>query len=217
MRSTPSVIAAEAGIQQHIAPSVIPAEAGIQMRIAAGVALAAALVLVALVTGCQREERHFQAAPPGATPPGIVRMSSNIPGPPSPVDSSVGPYGNNAYAVSQGQKLFSSFNCAGCHSNGGGGMGPPLMDDEWVYGSEPRNIYESIVEGRPNGMPSWGGRIPDKNIWELVAYVRSLGGLTPSATRSARTDNMMMKPGSQSLMKPSKPKPSSLPPGAITP
>jgi hypothetical protein len=28
---------------------------------------------------------------------------------------------------------------------------------------------------------------------------------------------MMMKPGSQSLMKPAKPKPSSLPPGAITP
>ena len=66
-------------------------------------------------------------------------------------------------------------------------------------------------------MPSFGGRIPDQNVWELVAYVRSLSALTPSGTRGARTDDMMMKPGSQTLAKPEKPKPSNLPPGAITP
>ena len=188
-------------------------------RVAAGQLRRVAVLAIAAIAlvGCEREERHIQAAPPGVTPPGIVRMSSNIPGPAAPVDSVIGPYGDNAYAVSQGQRLYSFYNCTGCHSNGGGGMGPPLMDDEWTYGSSPRNIYESIVEGRPNGMPSWGGRIPDQNLWELVAYVRSLSGLTPSGTRSARTDNMMMKPGSQSLMKPEKPKASGLPPGAIEP
>ena len=41
---------------------------------------------------------------------------------------------------------------------GGGGIGPPLMDDRWIYGSAPENIYASIVQGRPNGMPAWGGR-----------------------------------------------------------
>jgi cytochrome c oxidase cbb3-type subunit 3 len=91
------------------------------------------------------------------------------------------------------------------------------MDDQWIYGSDPRNIFETIVQGRPNGMPSFGGRIPDQSIWELVAYVRSLSALTPSGTRAGRTDNMMIKPGSQALMEPEKPKPSSLPPGAITP
>ena len=220
----PSVIPAEAGI--HVArPSLDPrfrgddgekvilAKAGIHLR----AALAGALALLLVMTACEREERHFQSSPPGVIPMGIVRMSSNIPGPPMAVDSVLGPYGNNAYAVSQGQKLFTAFNCAGCHSNGGGGMGPPLMDDEWIYGSAPRNIFETIVQGRPNGMPSFGGRIPDQDIWELVAYVRSLSALTPSGTRGARTDNMMMKPGSQALMKPEKPKSSSLPPGAITP
>lgn len=179
--------------------------------------VAAALALTLAIGACEREERHFQSSPPGVIPTGIVRMSSNIPGPPMPVDSVLGPYGANAYAVSQGQMLFTAFNCAGCHANGGGGMGPPLMDDEWIYGSGPRNIFETIVQGRPNGMPSFGGRIPDQDIWELVAYVRSLSALTPSGTRGARTDNMMMKPGSQTLMKAEKPKPSSVPPGAITP
>ena len=56
-------------------------------------------------------------------------------------------------------------------------MGPPLMDDEWIYGSEPQNIYATIVEGRPNGMPSFRGKIPDQQVWELVAYVRSMSGL----------------------------------------
>lgn len=193
-------------------PSVIPAQAGIHLR-----AALSAVFLLFVAAGCEREQRQFQSAPPGVTPPGMVRMSSNVPGPPTQIDTILGPYGDNAYAVSQGQKLFSAYNCTGCHSHGGGGMGPPLMDDEWIYGSEPRNIYESIIEGRPNGMPSWGGRIPDQNIWALVAYVRSLSGLTPSSTRGSRTDNMMMKPGSQALMKPEKPKASNLPPGAITP
>ena len=67
-------------------------------------------------------------------------------------------------------------------------MGPPLMDDEWIYGSEPENIFATIVEGRPNGMPSFRGRIPDYQVWQLVAYVRSMSGLCPSMSRRrART------------------------------
>ena len=111
---------------------------------------------------------------------------------PMPVDSVLGPYGDNAYAVSQGQQLFNFYNCNGCHSNGGGGMGPPLMDDEWLYGSEPNQIFASIAQGRPNGMPSWKYRLNNKQIWQLVAYVRSLSGLTPKGARPAHSDHMMM-------------------------
>ena len=28
------------------------------------------------------------------------------------------------------------------------------MDDKWIYGSRPEQIYSDIVQGRPNGMPS---------------------------------------------------------------
>ena len=41
------------------------------------------------------------------------------------------PFEGNYDAMNQGRKLFSQFNCAGCHSpGGGGGIGPPLIDDE---------------------------------------------------------------------------------------
>ena len=48
-----------------------------------------------------------------------------------------GPYDGNAYAVSEGKRLYNQFNCSGCHFQGGGGIGPPLMDADWIYGSAP--------------------------------------------------------------------------------
>ncbi len=116
------------------------------------------------------------------------------PGPDFPADTIRGPYDDNAYATSEGQLLFEQMNCSGCHANGGGGMGPPLMDDEWIYGSRPDQIFASIAEGRPNGMPSWKSRLNDQQIWQLVAYVRSLSGLTPKGARPTRDDHMMVKP-----------------------
>ena len=79
-----------------------------------------------------------------------------------------------------GLQLFTWFNCAGCHgARGGGGIGPPLRDKVWIYGSDPASIYQSIAQGRPNGMPAFGGKIPDEQIWSLEMYVRSLGGADP--------------------------------------
>ena len=52
---------------------------------------------------------------------------------------------------------------AGCHANGGGGIGPPPIrkdQRDWIYGGEPSNVFDTIVKGRPNGMPTWGGKIP---------------------------------------------------------
>src|SRR5205085_7789429 len=82
-------------------------------------------------------------------------------------------YEANAYAISQGQRLFSAFNCVGCHAHGGGGIGPALMDDVWIHGSDPEIIFGGIVDGWPNGMPAFRGKIPDYQVWQLVAYVRS--------------------------------------------
>jgi cytochrome c oxidase cbb3-type subunit III len=158
---------------------------------------AAAMVLS--LFACKREERRFRETPPSTIPNGMVRVSVLQPGVPVDTTHMANPYENNAYAISEGGRLFGWYNCAGCHSNGGGGMGPPLMDDKWIYGSAPENIFSTIVQGRPNGMPSFAGRIPTPQVWMLVAYVRSLSGLTPSAARGSRTDHMMMYPGSSSL------------------
>jgi len=83
-------------------------------------------------------------------------------------------YYDNPEAVTQGARLFKQYNCNGCHSSGGGGMGLDLMDGSWMYGSRLTQIHQTLVEGRPNGMPAWGGKIPDQQLWQLAAYVRSL-------------------------------------------
>jgi len=104
----------------------------------------------------------------------------------------------------------------GCHFHGGGGIGPPLMDPNFIYGGQPQNIHDTILEGRPNGMPTFGRRIPAYQIWYLVAYVRSLGGLADSSAAPGRSDHMKAGPPPSSSS-PDKSKSSSIPKPAEIP
>jgi len=91
------------------------------------------------------------------------------------------PLANDPDAVARGAKDFDAFNCSGCHmARGGGGMGPALSDNAWVYRSSPANIYLSIVQGRSAGMPAFGAMLPDRTVWELVAYIQSLSDNPPT-------------------------------------
>jgi cytochrome c oxidase cbb3-type subunit 3 len=100
----------------------------------------------------------------------------------------------NPEAVQTGMRLFAQYNCNGCHSNGGGGMGPDLMDDEWIYGGRLEQIHQTIVQGRPNGMPSWGGKIPDEQIWQITAYVRSMSLPATLAAQNGPTPSQRPAP-----------------------
>ncbi len=85
------------------------------------------------------------------------------------------PLHNDPESVQRGMNNFIAFNCVGCHApNGGGGMGPSLSDNKWIYGSKPAQIYLTIAQGRPNGMPAWAGMLPSDAIWDLVSYVQSI-------------------------------------------
>ena len=87
------------------------------------------------------------------------------------------PFGADRQVVTIGSQLYLSYNCVDCHGmDGSGAMGPSLADGRWRYGGTPGEVFESIYQGRPEGMPAWGGvgRISDADIWRLVAYVRSL-------------------------------------------
>ncbi len=85
------------------------------------------------------------------------------------------PVEGNAEAIQRGMGYFNMFNCVGCHAaNGGGGMGPALSNRFFIYGGAPDNIYLTIYEGRPNGMPSWGAMLSDNIIWDLVAYIQNI-------------------------------------------
>ncbi len=140
------------------------------------------LVLLTLfAAACHREQRSIVPTAQEAARPRPASLALH------------NPYEGNAYAISQGQQLFDKYNCSGCHFHGGGGIGPALMDKEWLYGSSPAQIYQSIAEGRPNGMPSWGGRIPEYQIWQLVTYVRSVGGFEGKVASPSRAEGMQAK------------------------
>jgi cytochrome c oxidase cbb3-type subunit 3 len=156
------------------------------------------LVLAALVllfNGCDRESRDTRGKPLSETVP--------IPSPdtifaggakPDPLDPRAAAYERNAYSIAQGQQLFNSMNCVGCHSHGGGGMGPALMDSEWRYGGRIDQIAASIAQGRPNGMPAWRGKLTNQQIWQLSAYVRTLSGQAPKDAVGARADELSNTP-----------------------
>jgi cytochrome c oxidase cbb3-type subunit III len=85
------------------------------------------------------------------------------------------PYEGDKAAISTGGKLFVAYNCLDCHgADGSGAMGPSFQDGRWHFGGAPGEVFESIYQGRPDGMPAWGGRISNDQIWMLTAYVRSL-------------------------------------------
>jgi cytochrome c oxidase cbb3-type subunit 3 len=93
------------------------------------------------------------------------------------------PFEGDQQALADGERLFGLMNCAGCHGpQGGGGMGPPFRDRDWIYGDDPASIFQSIVQGRPNGMPAFGHMLPDEQIWKLALFVRSLGEQAAAAS-----------------------------------
>jgi cytochrome c oxidase cbb3-type subunit 3 len=94
----------------------------------------------------------------------------------------------NAWHISQGQRLYAWMNCSGCHAHGGGGMGPPLTDEEWRYGASMEEIVKTILDGRPGGMPAFRGRITDDQAWQLAAFVRTLSSQTRHDLRPSRAD-----------------------------
>lgn len=112
-----------------------------------------------------------------------------LPGETQAVSGMPAGYSEDSAAVAAGKRLFAWYNCAGCHApEGGGGMGPPLSDAEWIYGSHPTSVFETISRGRPKGMPAWGGVIPDRQILQLVAYARALSDL-PASLRTPPSAN----------------------------
>jgi cytochrome c oxidase cbb3-type subunit 3 len=85
------------------------------------------------------------------------------------------PYEGNANALATGAKLYVAYNCIDCHgADGSGAMGPSLADGRWHFGGTAPEVYESIFQGRPDGMPAWGSLLSSDQIWMLVTYVRSL-------------------------------------------
>lgn len=158
----------------------------------------AAIVFAGL--GLSADAAPNAASPQAQVQPLDVPVGGNFPSgekkPPAPAIAKQ--YEDNAQAIAQGKRLFNWFNCSGCHFNGAGGIGPAFYNNgQWLYGGRLDQIYDSIYQGRPNGMPMWGNLIPSSAIWELAAYVKSLS--TKSASEPIPTKPTAGVPGPATL------------------
>lgn len=123
--------------------------------------------------GCRHSSTTNSVALNG---PGITENPVGpVPGGIQDIHTTTNPLGTDPVALQDGRRLFNWYNCSGCHGgHAGGGMGPSLRDPVWIYGNRDDQIFDTIAKGRSKGMPAWGSRIPQQQIWELVAYIKSL-------------------------------------------
>ncbi|HTU48383.1 MAG TPA: c-type cytochrome [Bryobacteraceae bacterium] len=127
-----------------------------------------------ILTGLSCKTSTSSVASSSASP--VPASVGPIPGPPTASHERTNPLNGDPVALQDGRRLFDWYNCSGCHGgHAGGGMGPSLRDPVWLYGDRDDQIFDSIAEGRSKGMPAWGSRIPEHQIWELVAYIKSMG------------------------------------------
>jgi glucose/arabinose dehydrogenase/mono/diheme cytochrome c family protein len=85
------------------------------------------------------------------------------------------PFGNQPAAVARGARLFAT-NCANCHGQHAQGTGEiPGLARGPAQAAPDGEVFWFITRGDlNNGMPSWR-KLPEKDRWELVSYIKSLG------------------------------------------
>jgi cytochrome c oxidase cbb3-type subunit III len=99
------------------------------------------------------------------------------------------------FAVAAGAAAF-RVNCVQCHGSGAtGGKGyPNLNDDDWLWGGEIDQIYQTIAHGarfasdadtRVSEMPAFGEILEPAQVAEVSAYVVSLSGTADAQLASA--------------------------------
>ena len=130
------------------------------------------LMFVTLAFGCQGHTGEPLASESGQ--PAIRNPVGPVPGPDVAAPLPANPYAFDKVATAEGRQLFMQYNCAGCHGDhAGGGMGPSLRDQDWRYGGSDADIAATIAQGR-TGMPAWGTKLPQDQIWKLTAYIKSM-------------------------------------------
>ena len=98
---------------------------------------------------------------------------------------------SQADIVTQGEHLYLSYGCNGCHGGGGGGgMCPPLTNDTWVYGGEDDTLFRLVTLGSDElqkagfvrkghesvvgPMPPFGAIVKSSDdLFKILAFVRS--------------------------------------------
>jgi cytochrome c oxidase cbb3-type subunit III len=91
------------------------------------------------------------------------------------------PFAGDPKAAKAGEFQF-RINCAFCHGLGarGGGRGPDLTRSQKRHGNSDVDLFRTINQGipgtamPPNGTTGQGVGMTDEEIWQVIAYLRSI-------------------------------------------
>jgi cytochrome c oxidase cbb3-type subunit III len=97
------------------------------------------------------------------------------------------PFAGDASAAKLGESQFRA-NCAFCHGLGarGGGRGPDLTRAQKKHGNGDVDLFRTISQGvpgtamPPNGATQQGVGMTDDEIWQVIAYIRSVQRKAPA-------------------------------------
>lgn len=135
-----------------------------------------ALELAGAGAACaQAQEGKAAAAPPEKA--AQAKAPAEVPQDPQAANNAekLNPFTGDSAAIAEGKKLWLKYNCYGCHgTEAGGGMGSNLTDAIWAFGGDDKSVFNTVKNGAGR-MPAVGtmAKIPDEEIWKLIAYVRS--------------------------------------------
>jgi mono/diheme cytochrome c family protein len=111
---------------------------------------------------------------------GLAQVGTELMSASAPPEAS-GPVGDNPYAgdqaaIAEGEALvMGELACGTCHGPDlTGAMGPNLTDSEWIYGDSDADLFETLTNGRPGGMPSFSAQTDEDTRWKVVSYLQSL-------------------------------------------
>jgi cytochrome c oxidase cbb3-type subunit 3 len=155
-----------------------------------------AVLALAMLAACQREERDTRLDPPvAAALAQYALMPNRIGGATPDVYGALDrPYESSSFNLSEGKRLYEWFNCKGCHADGGGLSGPAFIDGWWHYGPDMVSIVATLREGRPRGMPSYRDKLTDEQMWQLAGYIQTLGAYSARTSAPSRADAMQTRP-----------------------
>jgi mono/diheme cytochrome c family protein len=100
-------------------------------------------------------------------------------------------------SVTAGRALYGK-NCRHCHGIRGVGDGPlapknpkpaNLTDDKWDHGGSDGEIFAVIWNGAPakdSEMKPMKGTLTERNVWDTVNFVRSIGPKAASGAKPAK-------------------------------
>lgn len=92
--------------------------------------------------------------------------------------------------LNAGKTIFEA-NCIACHlSDGGGGIGPNLTDENWILGGGIKNVFRTISEGGRDGkgMIAWKTNLKPSEMAQVASYVLQFQGTTAAKPKAAEGD-----------------------------